>query len=44
MLGIGVGQEVASLVVDRKPLLPPEAANALRFDRDFGAGKKEALK
>lgn len=43
MLGIGVGQEVASLVVDKKPLLPEEAAAALRFRRDFTA-KKEALK
>jgi sarcosine oxidase subunit beta len=44
MLGIGVGQEVASLAVDGKYLLPPEASQALRFERDFHAGKKEALK
>jgi sarcosine oxidase subunit beta len=44
MLGPGVGQEVASLAVDRESSLPPEAHDALRFDRDFHAGKKEALK
>ncbi|MBW2275979.1 MAG: FAD-binding oxidoreductase [Deltaproteobacteria bacterium] len=44
MLGPGVGQEVASLAVDRKTSLPPEAHDALRFDRDFYVGKKEALK
>lgn len=44
MLGVGVGQEVASLVVDGTSLLPPEATHALRFDRDYGAGKTEALK
>ncbi len=44
MLGIGAGQEVASLVVDGKPLLPAEVANALRFDRDFSAATTEALK
>jgi sarcosine oxidase subunit beta len=43
MLGIGVGQEVASLVVDGKPALPPEAANAIRYGREF-AGMSEALK
>lgn len=44
MLGIGVGQEVASLVIDGTHLLPQEVGHALRFDRDFFAGKKEALK
>ena len=44
MLGIGVGQEVVSLAVDGEPLLPPEAAHSLRFDRDFRAAKTEALK
>ncbi|MFZ5785294.1 MAG: NAD(P)/FAD-dependent oxidoreductase [Acidobacteriota bacterium] len=45
MLGIGVGQEVASLVVDGKPLLPPEAAHAVRFnDANWEDGKTEALK
>ena len=44
MLGIGVGQEVASLAIDGKYLLPTEASDALRFERNFHAGKKEALK
>jgi sarcosine oxidase subunit beta len=44
MLGIGVGQEVASLVVDGRHLLPQEAWSPIRFDRDYHAGKKEALK
>jgi sarcosine oxidase subunit beta len=44
MLGMGVGQEVASLAVDGKHLLPPEAAEALRFEREFGGSKTEALK
>ena len=44
MLGIGVGEEVASLAVDGKYMLPPEASDTLRFERNFYAGKKEALK
>jgi sarcosine oxidase subunit beta len=44
MLGIGVGQEVAALAVDGDYLLPPEASETLRHDRDFGAGGTEALK
>ncbi len=45
MLGIGVGQEVASFVVDGKPLLPPEGAKAVRFnDANWADGKTEALK
>jgi sarcosine oxidase subunit beta len=44
MLGMGVGEEVASLAIDGKNLLPLEAADAVRFDRDFWAGKTEALK
>ncbi len=44
MLGVGVGQEVASLAVDGSYELPLEASDAVRFDRDFYAGKKEALK
>lgn len=45
MLGIGVGQEVASLVVDGRPLLPPEVARDVRFNgADFYSGKAEALK
>ena len=44
MLGIGVGQEVASLAVDGKTSLPEEAHHAVRFERNFHAGKTEALK
>ncbi len=44
MLGIGVGQEVVSLAVDGKYMLPEEASSPIRYGRDFGAGKTEALK
>jgi sarcosine oxidase, subunit beta len=45
MLGIGVGQEVASLAVDGKALLPPEGARAIRFnDANWESGETEALK
>ena len=44
MLGIGVGQEIASLVVDGKYLLPEEASHPVRVDREFVVGKMEALK
>jgi sarcosine oxidase subunit beta len=45
MLGIGVGQEVASFAVDGRPLLPPDAAHAVRFnDANWSDGKTEALK
>ncbi|MBI4704844.1 MAG: FAD-binding oxidoreductase [Deltaproteobacteria bacterium] len=44
MLGIGVGQEVASLAVDGQWLLPEEAWRAIRYGRDFAGGKVEALK
>ena len=44
MLGIGVGQEVASLAVDGRHELPVEASDTVRFDRDFYVGKTEALK
>jgi sarcosine oxidase, subunit beta len=44
MLGIGVGQEVASLVVDGEYLLPEEASSPIRCDREFVVGKMEALK
>ena len=45
MLGIGVGQEVASFAVDGRPLLPPDVAKAVRFnDADWSSGQTEALK
>jgi len=44
MMGPGVARNVTSMVVDGKPFLPPEAQACFRYDRDFYAGKKEALK
>ena len=44
MLGIGVGQEVAALVADGEHMLPPEASEPVSYERDFCAGKTEALK
>lgn len=44
MLGIGVGDEVASLAVDGRYMLPPEASDTLKYERNYYAGKKEALK
>jgi sarcosine oxidase subunit beta len=44
MLGLGVGEEVASLALDGVYRLPQEASDTLRFERNFYAGKKEALK
>jgi sarcosine oxidase, subunit beta len=44
MLGPGVGQEVASLVVDGKTSLPAEAHDRVRYGRNFGKAGTEALK
>jgi sarcosine oxidase subunit beta len=44
MLGIGVGQEVASLVADGVPLLPADVARMWRFDREFHGASVGALK
>jgi glycine/D-amino acid oxidase-like deaminating enzyme len=44
MMGPGVGEAVAALMVDGALPLAPEAATMLRYDRDFHAGKTEALK
>ncbi len=44
MLGPGVGQEVASLVVDGVSLLPPEVHAKVRFPRDFSSAATEALR
>ncbi len=38
------GDELASLALDGKYLLPKEASDTLRVERNFHAGKKEALK
>jgi len=44
MLGPGVGQEVATLAIDGKTSLPPEAHDKIKFDRDFYKASTEALK
>ncbi len=44
MMGPGVGRAMAALMVDGALPLAEEAATMLRFDRDFHAGKIEALK
>ncbi len=44
MLGPGVGQEVAALVVDGKSSLPEEAHHRIRYGRDFNQTSVEALK
>ncbi len=44
MMGPGVGKNVTSLIVDGKTCLPEEAHLCFRYDRDFYAAKKEALK
>jgi glycine/D-amino acid oxidase-like deaminating enzyme len=44
MLGIGVGQSMASRVVDGKHMLPPEAVEPICFERDYWKAKTQALK
>ncbi len=44
MLGPGAGKNIASIIVDKKPIISEEANNYFRYDRDFYAAKKEALK
>ncbi|MFC2172398.1 NAD(P)/FAD-dependent oxidoreductase [Acidobacteriota bacterium] len=44
MLGPGVGLNMASLVLDGNMLIAPEVAEPLKFNRDFYAARKEALK
>ncbi len=44
MLGPGVGQEVASLALDGRSLLPDEAHATISWGRDFGEAGSEALK
>jgi sarcosine oxidase subunit beta len=43
MLGPGVGLNVVSLVMEGKPLVPPEVHASLRYDRNYGKAD-EALK
>lgn len=44
MLGPGAGKNIASIIVDNKPIISEEANSYFRYDRDFYAAKKEALK
>ncbi|MCP4678273.1 MAG: FAD-binding oxidoreductase [Deltaproteobacteria bacterium] len=44
MCGPGTGQEVASLAIDGKTSLPPEAHEKIRFARDYHKATTEALK
>lgn len=44
MMGPGVAKNVTSLIVHGKSILPDEVHAAFRYDRDFYASKKEALK
>jgi sarcosine oxidase subunit beta len=43
MLGPGVAMNIASLMVDGKPLIAEDIFASMRFKRDFKAGK-ETLK
>jgi sarcosine oxidase subunit beta len=44
MMGPGVARNVTSMIVEGKSTLPEEVQKTFRFDRDFYAAKKEALK
>jgi sarcosine oxidase subunit beta len=44
MLGPGVGQEIASLVLDGRTSLPAEAHDRVRYGRSFAKNATEALK
>jgi sarcosine oxidase subunit beta len=44
MMGPGVARNVTSMIVHQKPFLPEEVQKTFRYDRDFYASKKEALK
>ena len=44
MLGPGAGRRAAALLVDGDPMLPEEAYETVRFGRDFGSARTEALK
>jgi sarcosine oxidase subunit beta len=44
MLGPGVGQEIASLVIDGRTSLPAEAHDRVRYGRSFAQNATEALK
>ncbi len=44
MMGPGVAKNVTSMIVHNKSTLPDEVQQTFRYDRDFYASKKEALK
>jgi len=44
MMGPGVATDITSIIINGKPKLPEDVQKAFRFDRDFYAAKKEALK
>jgi len=44
MMGPGVARNITSMIVHNKPTLPKEVQKTYRYDRDFYAAKKEALK
>lgn len=44
MLGPGVGENIASLIVNNKPFIPEEAHACFRYNRDFYQERTEALK
>ena len=44
MMGPGVAKNVTSLITEGRSTLPDEVQACFRFDRDFWAAKKEALK
>lgn len=44
MLGPGVGAEVATLALDRRTSLPPEAHEKVKYGRDYRQSLTEALK
>ncbi len=44
MLGPGAGKNIASLIVDKKPIISEEANKFFRYSRDFYSEKKETLK
>ena len=37
MMGPGVAKNVTAMIVEGKPLLPPDVQATFRFDRDFHA-------
>ena len=44
MMGPGLGKNIASDIVNHRPLMAPETFGTMTFYRDFYDSKKEALK